>query len=99
MAYDLVMPQPPWQPPWGRPQPPPPPRMTARWQVGEWVLLAFVEDHDPSVYYLRHIRTGHPGSTVYWNAHDGWTVADGDDFWHSRGGAEVCLRWWASRLG
>jgi hypothetical protein len=72
--------------------------LTERYRVGTWTLVAAERDLRPTSYSIRSDRPGFEAHHSVWhNLHDGWTVADGDAYFHSHESPLKCLEWWAER--
>jgi hypothetical protein len=89
-----------WVPWWEKTKPAPVPTTEERYRVGEWTLHAAIGEGGPSYFSIRRdgqVRT--TGSSVTWQAHDGWVTYDGDERFTSRVGPVACLAWWVGRQG
>jgi hypothetical protein len=72
--------------------------LTERFRVGTWTLVAAERELWPTSYSIRSDRPGFENHHSVWhNLHDGWTVADGDDYFHSHESPLRCLEWWTIR--
>jgi len=72
--------------------------LTERYRVGIYTLQAMAMYTHPRGYEIRSDRPGFPrGYGVYYDAHDGWVVHDGEDRFSTRIGPLACLEWFAGR--